>query len=358
MGSSAGSILPLTSTGETGVQLQYGFGIRSAIRNAWRRAFVRSQTRHLHGPNRWELNDKEVALILLGRDVIHSAPYFLDYYRARGVTKFVYLDNGSQDGSEYFFSSQPDTIVAQCLLNFRDYQAELRYCTACDFAIGGWRLAVDADELLDYWGSGQMNIPSLVDHLVTCGFTGLVAQMLEMVPRGSLRAHEHKTFAECVDSFRCYSISDIETRDYLSPEEPLFFFSSKNKLNNNNIKIMRGGLRRTIFGEECLLIKHVLFKCGKNVLPLPHPHFTCGLNLADFSAVLYHYKFAGPYFEKEKSLNREGRLSHCEGRIRLAAIERANDLVFDFDGLLEDPSVQDLVCQGFLVDQRSLTDAL
>lgn len=337
------------------MQLKYGFGLRSAMSNFYRRSFVRSKIRHLHGRDRWKLDHNEVVLVLLGRNVIYSAAFLLDYYRAKGVKKFVYLDNGSNDGSEHFFSQQPDTIVAQCLLNFRQFQAELRYCAASDFAVGGWRLAVDADELLDYRGSDKFDIPSLVYHLSERGFTGLAAQMLEMVPRGSLRAHEGKTFAECVQFFNCYSTNNIVSRDYHSQDEPLHFFASKNRIGSEAIKIMRGGLRRTMFGEDCLLLKHVLFKEGTDVLPLPHPHFTCGLNLADFTAVLYHYKFAGPYIQKEQSLDREGRLSHDEGKARLAVIQRANDVFFDFDGLQEGPTIENLVAQGFLVDQPDFT---
>jgi hypothetical protein len=273
------------------------------------------------------------------------------YYRSRGVSKLIYLDNGSSDGSDEFFASLPDTIVAQCHLNFRDWQRELRYCLASDFASGGWRLAVDADELLDYRGSEQMNIPSLVGHLADRGFTGLVAQMLEMVPRGSLQMHEEKTFAECVQSFNCYSTDNITSSAYHSPDDPLHFFTRENRVGDERINIMRGGLRRTVFGEDCLLMKHVLFKDGNNVLPMPHPHFTCGLSVADFTAVLYHYKFAGPYIQKEKSLAREGRLFHREGKARLASVQKTGDVIFDFDGLRQNPTIDDLVLHGFLIDQ-------
>jgi hypothetical protein len=284
---------------------------------------------------------------------MHSSPYLVDYYRSRGVSKLIYLDNGSSDGSEAFFASLPDTIVAQCHLNFRDWQRELRYCLASDYASGGWRLAVDADELLDYRGSDRMNIPLLVEQLADQGFTGLVAQMLEMVPRGSLRGHEGKTFEQCVQTFNCYSTDNITSNAYQSPDDPLHFFTRENRVGDERINIMHGGLRRTVFGENCLLTKHVLFKDGSNVLPMPHPHFTCGLSIADFTAVLYHYKFAGPYIPKEESLAHQGRLSHHEGKARLAVVRKITDVIFDFDELRENPTIDGLVSQSFLIDQPS-----
>lgn len=334
---------------------RYGFGIIDALKSLPRYAFVRLNTTHLSGPKRFELNNNEVAVILLGRNIMHSAAYILDYYRQRGASKFVYMDNGSNDGSEILFANQPDTIVVQCKLNFREWQRELRYSAASDYAIGGWRLAVDADELLDFQGSSYMSIADLVTSLNEKGFTGLVAQMLEMVPRGSLTAHEDATFAECVEAFSCYSTAAIEKTAYHSSSDPLHFFASKNVISHPGIEIMRGGLRRTVFGEDCLLTKHVLFKPGPDVLPLPHPHFTCGLRIADHTAVIYHYKFAGRYLAKERRLEQEGRLSHSEGKSRLRKFHEAGDIVFDFDGLKSNPSIAALVGEAFLLAPQTMT---
>lgn len=334
---------------------RYGFGIRDAAISALRHEFVRLNTKHLSGPRSFHLKDGEVVVILLGRNIMHSAAYFLDYYRDRGAIKLVYMDNGSNDGSEIFFSNQPDVIVVQCQLNFRKWQRELRYSAASDYAIGGWRLAVDADELLDFQGSNYMSIPNLVESLNEKGFTGLIAQMLEMVPRGSLTAHEDSTFAECVEEFSYYSTDAIDKTAYHSSSDPLYFFASKNYISHPGMEIMRGGLRRTVFGEDCLLTKHVLFKAGPDVLPLPHPHFTCGLRIADHTAVLYHYKFAGRYLAKESRLDREGRLSHSEGKSRLRKFHETGDIVFDFDGLKSNPTIPALVGEAFLLAPQTMT---
>lgn len=331
------------------MNLRYGFGVKDATKKLFRRTYVRSMTKHLHGPKRFDLGENEVALVLLGRNIMHSAPYITSYYRSRGVTKFIFLDNGSSDGSERYFSGLPDTIVAQCLLNFRDWQPELRYCAASDYAVGGWRLAVDADELLDFPGSNQLSIPGLAALLANKGFTGMVAQMLEMVPAGSLRAHDGASFADCVEHFRGYTTEFIDKTFYHCPNEPLYFFTSKNIISSSDIFMMRGGLRKYFFEENCLLTKHVLFKDMNTVLPLPHPHITCGLKIADFTSVLYHYKFAGGYLEKEQLLDKQKRLSHGEGRARLRVFNESNDIVFDRAILSWNPSIDDLVNQRFLL---------
>lgn len=331
------------------MKMRYGFGLRDAGHQFYRRNYVRLHTHHLSGPRQFQLKDNEVVLTLLGRDIIYFAPVFLTYYRALGVEKFVYLDNGSRDGSVEFFSRQQDTIVARCNLNFRDYQRELRYIVTSDFAKGGWRLVVDADELLEYPGKPKLSLPELVNRLEKWRHTGLMAQMLDMVPLNTLSSVSSLDFNSCIKEFRFYSTEQIKSTGYHSSNEPLRFFSSFNTLSDPRIRLLRGGIRRTVFGEDCLLTKHVLFKLDDSVLPLPHPHFTCGIHCTDFTAVLRHYKFAGKYLEREIQQNIEKRLSHGEGELRLMAIEKNGDIDFSLYNLRRDPTLEALTQQGFTI---------
>ena len=329
--------------------MKYGFGLRDAGHQLYRRNYVRLHTHHLSGPRLFQLEDNEVVLTLLGRDIAYFAPVFLNHYRALGIEKFVYVDNGSRDGSVEFFSRQPNTIVARCNLNFRDYERELRYMATSDFARGGWRLAVDADELLDYPNHPKLSLPELVNRLQARNHTGLVAQMLEMVPPRSLSSVATLDFDRCLEEFRFYSIEQITSTDYHGPDEPLRFFSSLNTLSDTGVKLLRGGIRRTVFGEDCLLTKHVLFKDGGSVLPLPHPHFTCGIHCTDFTAVLRHYKFAGNYLERERHRKIEKRLSHEEGEMRLMVIEKNGDVDFSLYNLKKGPTPEALTQEGFTI---------
>lgn len=324
------------------------FGLRDRTQTWLRRCFVEHHIRHVHGPAKFSLAEYQTALILLGRDVRYFLPVLFEHYRALGVEHFVFLDNGSQDGSVDYAARQEGTIVASCDLNFRDYQAELRFLAATLFAEGGWRLAIDADELLDYPNAQEVPIPSLVSRLTKRGHTGLVAQMLEMAPKGRLPATVHKTFSEAVDAFRFFSLGHIASHAYLDLTLPTHTLLSRNTPTNDGIKVLFGGLRKTLFGENCMLTKHVLFKAGANVLPLPHPHVTCGLVCTDFSAVLRHYKFSGNYLERECQRRAQKRLSHHEGDMRLRVFE-AGDAVFLPPDLREGATAERLLEEGFIV---------
>ncbi len=330
------------------MSIRYGLHWRSKLQLFWKRNYVRRLTQHIAGPRRFELKPTEVALIFLGRDVRYFLPVFFEHYRALGVDRFVYLDNGSKDGSAEFVADQPGTIVVQCDLNFRSFQNEFRYLLANDCVSGGWRLVVDADELLDYPEAHRVSVPDLAARLAARGHTGLVAQMLEMVPKSSLRSVSNLDFAGSVKAFNRYSTDNVTALDYHSGEPPLGFCLKFNTVADPGVKIMTGGLRRTLFGEDCMLTKHVLFRDSPTVLPLAHPHVSSGLHCTDFTAVLRHYKFAGDYLERELRRKTEKRLAHAEGETRLKVLEAQGDIDFSRMDLCQDPTPEKLVEQGFL----------
>lgn len=309
---------------------------------------MRLKTRRVSGPRTFRLADNEVALIFLGRDIEYFLPVFLSHYRNLGIERFVYLDNGSRDNSCEIVANEPGTIVAQCDLNFRDYQRELRYVLTRDFLVGGWRLAVDSDELLDYPNSAYLSVPDLVGRVSARGHTGVIAQMLEMVPNGSLRTASNMDFATSVAAFNRYSTDNITKAAYHGGELQMDYFLCHNTVASSEIKIMTGGLRRSLFGEECMLTKHVLFHDTGPIHPFPHPHMICGLHCSDFTAVLKHYKFAGDYIERETKRRDEKRLFHKEGSIRLNVLEKEGDIVFSKIPLRQDPTPEELMNQNFL----------
>ena len=328
--------------------IRYGLGYRDQLRQLKRCNFVRLKTRRVSGPRNFHLAENDVALIFLGRDIEYFLPIFLSHYRNLGIERFIYLDNGSRDSSCEIVANEPGTIVAQCDLNFRAYQRELRYILTRDFLVGGWRLAVDSDELLDYPNSERLSVPDLVGRIAARGHTGVVAQMLEMVPNGSLRAASNKDFATSVAEFYKYSVDNISKVSYHRGGSVIDYFVNLNTVASPEIKLMTGGLRRSVFGEECLLTKHVLFRDAGPVHPLPHPHVTCGLHCSDFTVVLKHYKFAGSYVERETRRRDEKRLSHKEGEIRLNMLESEGDIDFSKIPLRQDPTPEELIEQGFL----------
>jgi hypothetical protein len=323
--------------------------LKRLVAQGRRRALVRLRTRHLRGPRMFHLADDEICGVLLGRNVAYTIDEFMAHYRALGMTHLVYLDNGSDDGSVERMAAHDNVIVARNTLNFRDYQRDLRFVSATMFCEGGWRLAVDFDEILDYPGAPELSLPGLARRLSERGQTGLVAQMLEMVPDGPLEDHSGVDFATARRLFRYYSTQNITSYDYHSEECPLHWFLAQNSVDEPHVPFMYGGLRRTLFAEECCLSKHVLFRMGPGVTPLCHPHVTTGLRCADFTVLLKHYKFAGGFLEQERRRQAEGRLYHNESDLRLAAFARNEHMSLMLPEMRSDPTPEELLDDGFLM---------
>lgn len=307
---------------------------------------VTSRVQLLHGPAMTRLADDQIALIIVGRDVGYFLDHHIRHHLALGVSHVVYMDNGSSDDSIQIARQFPNVTIARCTVDFRVHQARIRHLANTGFLDGGWRLAIDPDELLDYPGSDRIDLPELARRLGARGHSALVAQMLDMVPDGPLSETAGIGFSEAARRFDRFSLKNISEKPYDSAF--LREFLELNRVSNPDIRFLFGGLRRAAFGEDCCLTKHALFRMGKAVVPHPHPHVTTGVACTDFTAVLKHYKFAGGILDREKKLLSENRISHGETKLRVARIETEGDIDLGSYAECRDPAVETLIERGFL----------
>jgi hypothetical protein len=319
---------------------------------------VRRSFSHVAGPTRFDLADDDVALICVGRNTAFYLPTFFEWHRGIGIEKFVYIDNGSSDGSVDIASRQSGTIVARCGASFKDYQGLIRLYATQMFVRGGWRLVVDADELFDYPGSRNFDFRDLLKELNALGKTAVVAQMLDMIPNGGVADIQNDTYDTAIASCAYYDVASIEKLDYFSEEIRFKRFLKKNLLSNSEIKFHFGGIRRSLFGEDCCLSKHPLFKPGPDVLVLPHPHVSTGLICADFTALLRHYKFTGDFVARERKLLSEGRIAHGETSLRMKTMANKPDLKFIQPTSLRYSTPEALLNEGFLVMPHTMRQLL
>jgi len=123
---------------------------------------------------------------------------------------------------------------------------------------------------------------------------------------------------------RYYDISQIRKVDYC--KEPLTVAHGyRNQIANSGTEIKWGGIRKTVFGVECLLTKHSLFRTGAGLHLFPHVHYVNGARLADVSGTLLHYKFASNA-QSEAAQNKQGfrALSQGYDRVMELIIQRPN----------------------------------
>lgn len=127
------------------------------------------------------------------RNEMSRLPYFLNYYRNLGVQHFFVVDNGSDDGSTEFLTSQPDVSVWTTNHSYRlsRFGVDWLTCLQYRFGHGHWCLTVDADELLVYPNSETRNLSELVRFLNARGLRSFGALMLDMYPKGTLGKQKH-----------------------------------------------------------------------------------------------------------------------------------------------------------------------
>lgn len=315
---------------------------------------VRQSFFHVSGPRRFDVGDDEAVLICVGRNTAFYLPTLFDWHRKLGIKKFVYVDNGSDDESVSIASNQPDTIVARCGSSFKDFEGLIRFYATDMFARGGWRLVVDADELFDFPGSRNTGMQQLLRMLNASGKTAVVSQMLDMFPDGGLSDVQNDTYETAIASSSFYDIASIEKRDYFAKETNLKWFLDQNVLYNADVKFHYKGIRSVLFGEDCCLSKHPLFKPEPSVGVLPNPHVSTGLCCADFTALLRHYKFTGDFVAREKSLLKLGRVAHSETALRVSTFARKPDLRFIQPTSRRYSTPEALLDEGFLVMPQTM----
>ncbi len=131
--------------------------------------------------------DDILAVVVL-RNEITRLPFFLEHYRRLGVTQFLVVDNGSDDGSAEYLAEQRDVSVWHTEHSYRASRFGLDWLTwlQIKYAHGHWCLMVDVDELLIYSDDQARNLRALTDWLDRQGRIGFGALMLDLYPKGAL----------------------------------------------------------------------------------------------------------------------------------------------------------------------------
>ncbi|RYG91383.1 glycosyltransferase family 2 protein [Loktanella sp. IMCC34160] len=122
------------------------------------------------------------------RNEVARLPYFLEHYRRLGVAHFLFVDNGSDDGTRALLADQPDVSLWETGHSYRLSRFGLDWLTwlKARHAHGHWCLTLDADELLIYPHHDTRPLSALTEWLDRQGAEAMPAMMLDMYPRGPL----------------------------------------------------------------------------------------------------------------------------------------------------------------------------
>lgn len=115
-------------------------------------------------------------------------PYFLRYYRDRGVSHFIFVDNDSTDGTREYLAGQGDCSVWTTPASYKRSRFGMDWLNALlrEYGHGHWCVVVDPDEFLVYPFCDTRPIPALTDWLESSSIKSFGAMLLDMYPKGPI----------------------------------------------------------------------------------------------------------------------------------------------------------------------------
>lgn len=275
---------------------------------------VRKDSRYL------SLRPTEILCCTVLRNELPRLPYFLEYYRNKGIRAFVAVDNGSSDGSLEYLLKQPDVYVWQSEFSFNRanfgagwFEPILRM-----HGRNQWCLIVDADELLYYQDCESRTIVDLCRAIDLKGKRAFEAIHVDMYSDAAIRDTHYapgQRFEEVCPYF-----------------DRQFFHRYDQKAGPfRNQTIYWGGVRQRVFGEAGYHLSKVpLIKYDEDCVLAGGQHWTNlpSSEIAVESGCLLHFKyfssFCGYVSEEVK------RKEHADGA----------DLYHEYErGLREQPSL-------------------
>jgi tetratricopeptide (TPR) repeat protein len=231
-----------------------------------------------------EIDLDELLCCTVVRNELIRLPYFLSYYREKGVSKFLVVDNGSNDGTLTYLLQQPDVYTWQSNRSFKqsNYGAGWFEPILRRYGIDHWCLIVDADEILYYAHCEKRTIIQLCRELDEKRKRAFTAVLLDM-----------------------YSDKAIQSTHYASGQAflevcPYFdrqFYHTKHERGGpyQNQTWFLGGVRQRVFGQDgaYLLSKVPLIKYNHDLILAGGQHWT-NFPIAEIaweSGCLLHFKY-------------------------------------------------------------------
>ena len=161
----------------------------------------------------YEKDNAPILVCVLRNDLI-KLRYFMNHYRKLGVKQFVFVDNGSIDGTFEFLLDQEDATVYRCTHAYASNRkiAWVNRILA-EYGDDKWYLLVDSDEFFTYLGEKEYSFGEFLKQAEKLGYKRLGVIHFDMYPKGSLFATDNQD-----DFIEKYCYFDKDT--YICEETP------------------------------------------------------------------------------------------------------------------------------------------
>ncbi|MCI0562674.1 MAG: glycosyltransferase family 2 protein [Nitrososphaera sp.] len=276
-----------------------------------REQIVSLHVTHLCGPKTIQLSNNEAIVTCVVKNGEFYIESFIEHYSQMGFRHIFFLDNGSSDQTVSIAKRHKNVSVWECKLPIDTHQRLFKKYLAQKSAPGAWCLDADIDEFFDYPFSEVVGLGKFLEYLNKKQFTAAITQLLDMFSDRPL-SHLEKTQDRNLKAvYQFYDISDVTKIDYCQSEIAAKY-GYGNEISNGNAGLNFGGIRKTLYRNNCLLTKHSLFLPGKGLQLFPNVHFVNNAKLADLSCVMLHYKLTSNALNIALQ-NKEGFLANSKG---------------------------------------------
>jgi len=141
-------------------------------------------------------------------------PFFLAYYRALGIGHFLFVDNGSTDGSGGYLAGQPDCSVWTTGASYKRARFGMDWITWLQrrHGHGHWTLVVDVDEFFVYPFCETRPLRALTDWLDASSIRSFGAMLLDLYPDGPVAEARYRAGDNPVDSLPWFDSGNYTIR--------------------------------------------------------------------------------------------------------------------------------------------------
>lgn len=225
------------------------------------------------------LGNDDLPLIFLTHNDRRFIRSFLAHYRKLGVTRFICVDDASDDGTREALIAEPDVDVFGSNVRYREARRGRiwRERLLSTYGSDRWYLNVDSDEYLVYADCDRYPLPKLISVLEKMGIERCPAPMLDAYPPGAIAA---ATFEGLDDTMPWKVAASIDGCGYRLTRK-------------RRALSLAGGMRERVFDTGLELMKYPLmywrqgYSLGVSIhQPLPYRH-----NHAPIFGALLHFKF-------------------------------------------------------------------
>jgi hypothetical protein len=175
-------------------------GVLSSLRLRWRRkrflarAWLRRRDLSPVADRTAAIRPGAIIALTTLRNERVRLPWFLSYYRDRGIDHFLMVDNASDDGSREYLAAQPDVSLWTTGASYKASRFGVDWLTLLQrrHCHDHWCLTVDPDEFFVYPFCETRPLRALTDWLDASHIRSFSAMLLDMYPKGPIAAQPYR----------------------------------------------------------------------------------------------------------------------------------------------------------------------